>query len=138
MDGKRTLRYLRSRTCYEVATLEAAMAIEHSAVAIIPCTDLEKSQAFYERLGFDRASSADFPDYRILRDPGGACIHLTDIDPGWVTPDRNAYGLYFYSEDVDALAEKFDCTAEPKPWGVREFATFDPNGTLVRVGWPLS
>jgi len=25
---------------------------KHSAVAIIPCNDLDESQAFYERLGF--------------------------------------------------------------------------------------
>ncbi|HEX6740957.1 MAG TPA: glyoxalase [Sphingomicrobium sp.] len=109
----------------------------HSAVAIIPCNDLDQTQAFYEGLGFRSVSSPDFPGYRILRDNGGACVHLTEIDPGWVTPERNAYGLYFYSEDVDALAPKFGRTAEPKPWGVREFSTFDPNGTLVRVGWPL-
>ena len=112
--------------------------MQHAAVAIIPCNDLDQTQAFYETLGFELASNYEAQGYRILRDPGGASVHLTDIDPGWVVPDRNAYGLYFYSEDVDLLAARFDRTAEPKPWGVREFAVIDPNGTLVRVGWPLN
>jgi hypothetical protein len=46
--------------------------------------------------------------------------------------------LYLYSEEVDELAERFATRAEPKPWGVREFAISDPDGTLVRVGWPMS
>jgi catechol 2,3-dioxygenase-like lactoylglutathione lyase family enzyme len=113
------------------------MKPSHSAVAIIPCNDLDQTQAFYEVLGLRSVSNPEFPGYRILRDSGGACVHLTEIDPGCVVPERNVFGLYFYSEEVDSLAAKLDRTAEPKPWGVREFSVFDPNGTLVRIGWPL-
>ena len=112
------------------------MERKHAAVAIVPCNDLDGSQAFYERLGFAATSVYELHGYRILEDAGGASIHLTRAEPGWVTPERNPNGLYLYSEDVEALAAKFGCAVETKPWGLREFAVSDPNGTLVRVGWP--
>jgi catechol 2,3-dioxygenase-like lactoylglutathione lyase family enzyme len=112
------------------------MPPRHAAVAIIPCNDLDASQAFYARLGFTPTSVYPAHGYRILHDASGASLHLTCTDPGWVIPERNAYGIYLYAADVDALAAEFGCTAEPKPWGLREFAVSDPNGTLVRVGWP--
>lgn len=112
------------------------MKPKHAAVAIVPCTDLDESQAFYERLGFAATSIYDEHGYRILHDPRGASIHLTRTKPGWVIPERNAHGLYLYSEDVETLAGTFGFKAEAKPWGLREFAVSDPNGTLVRVGWP--
>ena len=114
---------------------EFGMELKHSAIAIIACNDLDESQAFYERLGFAVASRYDAQGYRILQDAAGASVHLTHTEPGWVFPDRNAYGVYLYSEDVDALAAEFGYTADAKPWGLREFAVSDPNGTLVRVGW---
>ena len=112
------------------------MEQQHAAVAILPARDLDESQAFFERLGFAPASRYDAHGYRILRDPAGASVHLTKVDSGWVDADRNAHGIYLYSKDVEALAEEFGCTAEAKPWGLREFAVSDPLGTLVRVGWP--
>lgn len=108
----------------------------HSAVAIVPCNDLDESQAFYERLGFAAVSVYEAHGYRILRDRQGASLHLTRTEPGWVVPERNAHGVYFYAENVEALAAEFGARAETKPWGLREFAVSDPNGTLVRVGWP--
>ena len=112
------------------------MDLKHSAVAIVPCTDLDASQAFYERLGF--RASAEYPrhGYRILHDEQGASLHLTRAEPGWVVPERNAHGVYFYAENVEALAVEFGGKAETKPWGLIEFAVSDPDGTLVRIGWP--
>ena len=107
----------------------------HAIVAILSCNDLDETQAFYEQLGFAATSVYEAHGYRILHDPNGASIHLTRTEPGWVIAERNAHGLYFYCEDVDSLAARFGCTAEPKPWGLREFALSDPNGTLVRIGW---
>jgi catechol 2,3-dioxygenase-like lactoylglutathione lyase family enzyme len=115
----------------------AGMEQKHAAVAIIPCLDLDESQAFYERLGFVATSIYHAHGYRILHDPDGASVHLTRTAPGWVIPERNAYGLYFYSQAVDSLAERFGHVAKSMPWGVREFAVSDPSGTLVRIGWPV-
>ena len=88
------------------------------------------------RLGFTVASRYDAQGYRILADAKGASVHLTQVDREWVDPSRTTYGIYFYSEDVEALAAEFGQRADPKPWGLREFAIGDPSGTLVRVGWP--
>ncbi len=112
------------------------MEIVHSAVAIVPCNDMEASQAFYEQLGFQVTSIYPHDGYRILHDRKGASIHLTQVDPGWVVPERNAHGIYFYAEDVEVLAIAMGCSIEPKPWGLIEFAVSDPSGTLVRIGWP--
>lgn len=113
------------------------MELQHAMVAIIPCDDLDQSQAFYERLGF--ALESDYPahGYRILRDDAGANLHLTRTEPGWIVPERNAYGVYFYADNVKALAADFGCEPQLKPWGLVEFAVTDPSGTLVRVGWPI-
>jgi catechol 2,3-dioxygenase-like lactoylglutathione lyase family enzyme len=112
------------------------MEQKHAAVAILPTHDLDESQVFYERLGFALESRYDAQGYRILRDSAGASVHLTKVEPGWIDANRNAHGLYLYSQEVDALAAEFGQTADPKPWGLREFAVSDPAGTLVRVGWP--
>lgn len=113
------------------------MEAQHSAVAILPCSDLDASQAFYERLGFAAVSVYEVHGYRILRDPHGASLHLTRTEPDRVDPERNAHGVYLYAENVEALAAEFGTRAETKPWGLREFAVSDPEGTLVRVGWPV-
>jgi len=114
--------------------------------AILPCNDLDASEAFYNRLGFVRPDSARPPPgeedtYRMLADGQGGEIHLTDAVEGWLVPGRNPFGLYFYVEDVDGVAARFPDELigggpEHKPWGMYEFALSDPDETLVRVGWP--
>jgi catechol 2,3-dioxygenase-like lactoylglutathione lyase family enzyme len=114
------------------------MALDHKAVAILPCKDLGASQAFYERLGF--VVAADHGDYRILDDGRGWHLHLRMAEPGSVDAERNASGLYFYAEDVDRVADRVReliieaGTPAVKPWGMYEFAVSDPDGVLVRIG----
>lgn len=114
------------------------MSEDHRAVAIVPSSDLDASEAFYRRLGLEVVS--DYGDYRILADGRGWHLHLNRID-GW--PPRaedNPIGLYLYVDDVDAIAERVrELIIEPgtphrKPWGTYEFAVSDPSGTLVRIG----
>jgi predicted lactoylglutathione lyase len=119
----------------------------HALTAILPSNDLDASEAFYNRLGFTRPA-ADRPDdgsedtYRMLADGKGAFIHLTDAVDGWLIKGRNPFGLYLYTENVDELAAVFSGDIvekeipSDKPWGMYEFALSDPDGTLVRVGWP--
>jgi len=114
------------------------MEMKHSAVPIIPCDDLDASQQFYERLGFKLTAAYPHQGYRILHDELGASIHLTFTEPGWVAPDRNAHGIYLYSENVDSLAIEFGGRAELKPWQLKEFSVSDPSGVLVRIGWPVT
>jgi catechol 2,3-dioxygenase-like lactoylglutathione lyase family enzyme len=112
--------------------------------AILPCNDLDAAEAFYNRLGFfqDEASRNEHDGYRMLSDGRGGDLHLTDAVEGWLVPGRNPFGLYLYTEDVDAFAARFlGETIEKngpshKPWGMYEFALNAPDDTLVRIGWP--
>jgi hypothetical protein len=65
---------------------------------------------------------------------------LTAAVGGWLVRLHNPFGIYIYSEDVDELAASLGDlllgTPEEKSWGMYEFALSDPDGTLVRVGWP--
>lgn len=114
----------------------------HHIAAILPCSDLDASTAFYERLGLSVVS--DHGSYRLLEDGKGWQLHLTnEAQPTWPERDQNPFGLYLYSADVDALAAAAgDAILGPvkapahKPWGMYEFALSDPDETLVRIGWP--
>ncbi|GAB2895303.1 glyoxalase [Paraburkholderia jirisanensis] len=123
---------------------------QHRLTTILPCNDLDASEAFYRRLGFrrpggDPAVVAEWDDvYRILADEKGAHLHLTRAVDGWLVAGRNPFGVYLYTEEVDRLAQAFADEIiekngpEDKPWGMYEFALSDPDGTLVRIGWPTS
>jgi hypothetical protein len=82
------------------------MMMPHALTAILPCNDLDASEAFYARLGFTRTGGA-YENYRILADRQGGNLHLNKAVEGWLTPGRNPFGLYLYTEDVDALAAEF-------------------------------
>jgi catechol 2,3-dioxygenase-like lactoylglutathione lyase family enzyme len=120
---------------------------EHRLTAILPCNDLDASEAFYKRLGFtrpeDRPANPLDDTYRILSDGKGGHLHLTNAVEGWLVPGQNPFGLYLYTENVDEVAKDFAgdilgeaMTPEDKPWGMYEFALSDPDETLVRIGWP--
>ena len=111
------------------------MSSTRRLVAILPCNDLDASQAFYERLGFIHRDHAD--DYRLMADGQGAELHLTAAVEGWLTPGKNPFGLYLYAENVDELAASFGANPENRPWGMYEFALSDPDETNVRIGWPI-
>jgi catechol 2,3-dioxygenase-like lactoylglutathione lyase family enzyme len=113
----------------------------HTLTAILPCNDVAKSRAFYERLGFTVRGGDEH--YLLLADGKGAELHLTPSVEDWLVPGRNPFGLYLYTDDVDALASRFPGEIlgpakrpEHKPWGMYEFALSDPDETLVRIGWP--
>jgi predicted lactoylglutathione lyase len=106
--------------------------------AILPCRDLGASQAFYTKLGFTCRS--DYGNYRILADGRGAHLHLNHAETGLLAEGHNPFGLYLYAQNVDQLAASLGGAVlhrpEHKPWGMYEFAFSDPDGTLVRIGWP--
>jgi catechol 2,3-dioxygenase-like lactoylglutathione lyase family enzyme len=121
--------------------MESAMPTP-SLTAIVPCNDLDVSEAFYARLGFTASEPHEHDDYRILADGKGGNLHLNRAVEGWVVPGRNPFGLYLYTPDVDAVAARFAGEViemegpSHKPWGMYEFALSDPDGVLVRIGWP--
>lgn len=83
------------------------MTVTHQMTAILPCNDLDASEAFYARLGFSCA--ARHADYRILADGKGGALHLASAVEGWLV------GLYLYTENVDDLAEALGVKPEDKP-----------------------
>ncbi|WP_411341114.1 VOC family protein [Sphingopyxis sp. J-6] len=117
-------------------------APRHHIAAILPCSDLDASTAFYEQLGLSVVG--DHGSYRLLEDGKGWQLHLTNEAPeGWLIPGQNPFGLYLYTDRVAELAERMrDAILERekapthKPWGMYEFALSDPDETLLRVGWP--
>jgi catechol 2,3-dioxygenase-like lactoylglutathione lyase family enzyme len=114
--------------------------IQHQAMPILPCNNIDATQAFYERLGFTVTGGDS--GFRILTDGQGWQLALRHAEPGWVIPDRNSQGIFLYCEDVDAVASRVrDIIVEKgaphrKPWGMYEFAVGDPDGVLVRIGRP--
>jgi catechol 2,3-dioxygenase-like lactoylglutathione lyase family enzyme len=103
-------------------------------IAVVPCNNLDASEAFYRQLGFKQ--SEDNNKYRILLDGQGGEIHLNRAADGWLIPGQNPFGLYLFTEGVDELAAEMHRKAEDKPWGMYEFSLSDPDGALVRIGWP--
>jgi len=113
------------------------------AIAIVPCTDLDAAEQWWQRLGFTRPADQGFDDYRILTDEAGSEVHLGRSTPDWLVSGRNPFGIYVYTPRVDVLAEtvrdaiiETSKGPEHKPWGMYEFALNGPDQLLVRVGWP--
>lgn len=114
----------------------------HTLTTILPCNNLDASEAFYARLGFHQPGQP-YPGYRILADGKGGHLHLTQAVEGWLVPHQSPFGLYLYTPDVDEYATRFPDeilgptgAPEDKPWGMYEFALSDPDEHLVRIGWP--
>jgi catechol 2,3-dioxygenase-like lactoylglutathione lyase family enzyme len=101
-----------------------------SNISVLPSRNLDRSAAFYARLGYGLASRV--PGYAILR-RDGVELHLAEME---VDPARNPSGADLRVTGVDEMARLFGLAAEDKPWGQREFALADPDENLIRVGEP--
>ena len=101
-------------------------------IPVLPSRDLERSAAFYAKLGYRTIHS--YPDYLILSCDGGE-LHLARMT---LEPSQNPAGLYLRVSGVDEIAAAFNAAAEDKPWGQREFALADPDDNLLRIGEPVS
>ena len=107
---------------------------------VIPVRDLDAAVDRFRRLGFV-ADVEEGPRYGFVeRDT--VSLHLIEWDAH--DPARTGAHVYLYVSDADAvyaewsragvegeLGELFDA-----PYGLREFAFTDPEGTLLRVGSP--
>ncbi len=115
--------------------------IEFGSVSpIVPVRDLDAALDRYRRLGFE-ARAYEGPERYGFVDRGSVSIHLTE----WSEHDplRTASSVYLYVSDADALHAEWAALddldgrlVEPHetPYGLREFAYVDPDGTLHRVG----
>src|SRR5258708_9648960 len=95
--------------------------MQQRLTAILPCNDLDASEAFFARLGFQR-DPGSLDDYRMLSDGLGGFIHLNWAVEGWLQAGRNPFGLYLYRADVDGAAPAFPgqelVPPRDTPWGM--------------------
>lgn len=109
---------------------------------ILPVRNLAAALERYRRLGFE-VRAYDGPDRYGFVDRGQVSLHLSE----WAQHDplTTASSVYLYVADADAVhAEWAAANVEGRlghlrdePYGLREFAYVDPDGTLHRVGSPL-
>ncbi|CDO89474.1 glyoxalase-like protein [Mycobacterium triplex] len=119
--------------------------IDFASVApIIPVRDLDIALDRYRRLGFD-ARGYEGPERYGFVDRGSVSMHISE----WAEHDplRTAASVYLYVSDADALYAEWAALQDldgrllqpvDTPYGLREFAYVDPDGTAHRVGSPLS
>jgi catechol 2,3-dioxygenase-like lactoylglutathione lyase family enzyme len=115
------------------------------AIPQLPAKSMDATLAFYRRLGFDCEIVSPNDDYAIA-ERGTLEIHFflyRDL------PQESAFGCYFRVHDVDTLYQEYAglglpsigvpriTALEDKPWGMREFALIDLDGSLLRIGQEL-
>ncbi|MEZ5329570.1 MAG: glyoxalase superfamily protein [Verrucomicrobiales bacterium] len=95
--------------------------------------DARESSKWYARLGFDVEGGHQFapgmPYYLFLK-RGDNLLHLSE-HKGDAKPDSL---VYFYVNDVDAVAAEFGEKVKSQPWGCREVWLKDPDGNRLRIG----
>jgi uncharacterized glyoxalase superfamily protein PhnB len=106
-----------------------------AAVPIVPVSKLEPTIALLEGVGFK---------VNWIHDPGGNLryaslsignveVHLSESRGDGVGP----VACYFWSDDVDSLANLVGVSAENQTWGTREFWLRDADGNSFRFGQRL-
>lgn len=113
------------------------------AIPILPCRSISVTTEFYLALGFEGGAHAFNKDYAIFtRDT----IELHFFLHPDLVPAASWAGCYIRVLDVQNLYQASMASGLPysgiprmdrledKPWGLREFAIVDPDGSLVRIG----
>lgn len=110
---------------------------------MLPAKSMQHTLAFYRRLGFECRLASPTNDYAIAQ-RGTLEVHF--FLHASLVPQESAFGSYFRVNDVDSLFQEFSALGLPssgipritrledKPWGMREFAIIDENGSLLRIG----
>ncbi|MEU1343829.1 VOC family protein [Streptomyces sp. NPDC005827] len=110
---------------------------------VVPVRDLDAALDRYRRLGFT-ARAYEGPDRYGFVERGSISVHLTERSDH--DPQYTGAVIYLYVSDADALYAEWKTSgvegrfAEPAdtPYGLREFAYVDADGTSHRVGSPLA
>lgn len=104
-----------------------------AAIPKLASLDIERSLAFFERLGFRRLHTSR--EYGVVR-RDDVSLHF------WLCADAripHETGCRVSVAGIDPLFETFSALGiihpnghlESKPWGSREFSILDPDGNLV-------
>ena len=122
------------------------MTERDKAIPQLPARSMARTLAFYARLGFD-GEIADPNGHYAIMDRGDLEIHLFAYPD--LKPEESSFGCYLRVQDVDAIYLAFAeaklpaqgiprmTLLEDKPWGMREFAVVDEDGSLLRIGQVL-
>jgi hypothetical protein len=110
---------------------------------VVPVTDLPAALERYRRLGFRVRAYGHGTGYGYA-ERGPVSLHLSEWDEH--DPRRTGAHVYLYVADADAVHAEWTASgveghvSEPgdTEYGLREFAFVDADGTLHRVGSPLS
>lgn len=101
-------------------------------VPIFRVADAREAAQWYARLGFELEGEHQFapnmPVYAFLK-RGDILLHLSE-HKGDATPNTL---VYFYVDDVDAIAGEFGVDVQEQPW-CREISLTDPDGNRLRIG----
>jgi catechol 2,3-dioxygenase-like lactoylglutathione lyase family enzyme len=120
---------------------------------ILAVADVERSRAFYERLGFATEATYDDPPYATLQLAGARLSlaeqgHAAEDRPGVALEapaDRSRMNAVLVLEVADCIsayeelsAEGLEFLAEPysPPWGGHRCFAVDPDGYLVELEQP--
>lgn len=105
--------------------------------AFVPSSDFARSMAFYQALGFTRASVFDGIAYFHL----GECSFL--LQDFHVEQRTHNFQMHLLVQKVDdwhanaaEVAKQFGVAIGPvelQPWAMREFTLSDPSGVLWRI-----
>lgn len=102
-------------------------------VPVLHVANARETANWYARLGFTLESEHQFapnmPIYAFLK-RGDNSLHLSE-HKGDAKPDTL---VYFYVDDVDAIADEFGVEVREQPWGMREVCLTDPDGNRWRIG----
>jgi catechol 2,3-dioxygenase-like lactoylglutathione lyase family enzyme len=121
--------------------------------AILAVADVERSAAFYERLGFTIEATYDDPPYATLSVAGARLSlaeqgHAAEDRPGVALEapsDRSRMNVVLVLEVADCMsayrelgAQGVEFLAEPysPPWGGHRCFAVDPDGYLVELEQP--
>lgn len=113
-----------------------------SVAPVIPVRDIEIALDRYRQLGFT-VHAYEGPERYGYAIRGDVTLHLTAGDHH--DPSRDGAVVYLFVSDADALHAEWSAAGVPgrlidpydTPYGLREFAFVDKDGTAHRVGSPL-
>ncbi len=113
------------------------------AIPILPSRSILATVAFYKQLGFEGGAHDNDSQYAILR---RGTVELHFFAHPELVPAQSSAGCYIRVLDVENIFKAFTSkklprqgiprmdALEDKPWGLREFAVIDPDGSLLRIG----
>lgn len=113
----------------------------YQTIPVLPSSDFERTSRFYALLGF--SGPRIYPDYLILK-WGEEEIHFF-LEEGDHTygHGHSHFSSYIRVVGLDALYETLKGAGvlldppSARPWGLKEMALIDPDGSLLRFGEPL-